>query len=145
MERSPEGQLFTDIILEVFKLSGLLATAGDRLTRDQQMSSARWKVLGALARSPSPMTVSQIAQSMGQSRQGVQRIANELLELGVLVFEENPLHKKAKLLVLTAKGFEVLQQIEAKQIPWANACAQGMDVTEMTQALAMLRKLAQVC
>ena len=75
MSHTPEGQLFTDIVLEVFKLSGLLALEGDRITDEFGLSSARWKVLGALSFSPSPMTVPQIAAAMGQARQGVQRPA----------------------------------------------------------------------
>ncbi|MCH4294140.1 MarR family transcriptional regulator [Shewanella sp. 3B26] len=142
MQRSAKGQLFTDIVLEVFKLAGLLANEGDRLGKEQDMSSARWKVLGALAREGAPMTVSQIAHSMGQSRQGVQRLANELHVLDVLEFVDNPAHKKAKLLSLTPKGLQVLQMLEQQQIPWAENCSRGEDIRRLEATLEQLRALS---
>lgn len=142
MQRSTEGQLFTEIVLEVFKLAGLLANEGDRLSRDQDMSSARWKVLGALARADSPMTVSQVAHSMGQSRQGVQRLANEMQASGVVEFVDNPSHKKAKLLAPTPQGLKVLEALEHRQTPWANDCAQDQDPQQLAQTLAQLRALS---
>ncbi|ABO25014.1 MarR family winged helix-turn-helix transcriptional regulator [Shewanella loihica] len=141
MKASPAGRLFTEIVLEVFKLSGQLTTEGDKLTQDVQMSSARWKVLGALGRAGNPMTVSDVAHSMGQSRQGVQRLANEMVELGFIALADNPQHKKAKLLLLTDKGVDVLQQLEQKQLPWAEACAQGIDAEALQVTLDTLRKL----
>ncbi len=142
MQPSAEGQLFTDIVLEVFKLAGLLASEGDRLGKDQDMSSARWKVLGALARENTPMTVSQVANSMGQSRQGVQRLANELQAIGVLEFVDNPAHKKSKLLSLTPQGLEVLQALQQKQVPWAEDCARTEKLASLQVTLAQLRALS---
>ncbi|QSX38673.1 MarR family winged helix-turn-helix transcriptional regulator [Shewanella sedimentimangrovi] len=142
MQRTTEGQLFTEIVLEVFKLSGLLATEGDRLGRDQDMSSARWKVLGALASTDSPMTVSQVAHAMGQSRQGVQRLANEMQSLGMLDFVDNPAHKKAKLLTVTPQGMALLNAMEQRQIPWANDCARDLDPVQLAQTLTQLRALS---
>ena len=34
MQRTEKGQLFTDIVLEMFKLDGRLITGGDELTRE---------------------------------------------------------------------------------------------------------------
>jgi len=42
----------TNLILEIFRVNGLLLAAGDRLTRDLGLTSARWQVLGALAEGP---------------------------------------------------------------------------------------------
>ena len=49
MQHTLEGQRFTEIVLEIFKLNGLLITEGDQITKTLGLSSARWKVLGALA------------------------------------------------------------------------------------------------
>jgi hypothetical protein len=37
------GNAFTELILEVFRLNGLLLEAGDRLTHPVGLSSARWQ------------------------------------------------------------------------------------------------------
>ena len=81
----------TELILEVFRLNGHLLAAGDALVRDLGLTSARWQVIGAIALSPVPLSVSQVARNMGLSRQNVQRIANELESQGVLQFEPNPI------------------------------------------------------
>ena len=143
MSHTPEGQLFTDIVLEVFKLSGLLALEGDRITDEFGLSSARWKVLGALSFSPSPMTVPQIAAAMGQARQGVQRLVNEMRDDGFVVFQDNPYHKRAKLIALTAKGKKTYERVDKKQIPWANAIATGIKRSDLKTASAVLIKLIE--
>ncbi len=46
MHHTQQGQLFTQIVLELFKLNGQLIAEGDRLTKGVGLSSARWKILG---------------------------------------------------------------------------------------------------
>ncbi len=143
MPRSRKGQVFTDIVLEVFKLSGLLVAEGDELTRELGLSSARWKVLGALAHADTPLTVPQIAHAMGQTRQSVQRLADVMEEAGMLVYQNNPLHKRAKLVALSARGAEVFELLEKKQAPWANAHAAPLSTRDMEVALSVLRKMVE--
>ncbi len=76
MKHTTNGELLTELILEIFSLSGSLVNEGDELVKELGLTSARWKVLGALAISGVPMSVAQIAKSMGQTRQGVQRLAD---------------------------------------------------------------------
>lgn len=143
MQRTREGQLFTDLVLEVFKLGGLLITAGDELTKELGLTSARWKVLGALARSGRAMTVSQIAASMGQTRQGVQRLSDAMSKAGILVYEDNPHHKKAKLVAMTSLGRDLFLALERKQIPWANKNSADINAQEMEVALRVLQKMVR--
>ena len=143
MQRSSEGQMFTEIVLEVFKLSGLLVAEGDEITKELGLSSARWKVLGSLAYSDVPMTVPQIAHSMGQTRQSVQRLTDAMEKDGILTYQNNPLHKKAKLVALSNKGRDLFNLLEQKQIPWANSNASGINIKEMDAALSVLRKMIQ--
>ena len=143
MQHTREGHLYTDIVLEVFKLGGLLVSEGDELTKELGLTSARWKVLGALAYSDSPMTVSLIAYSMGQTRQGVQRLSDAMVKEGVLAYEDNPHHKKAKLVAMTAKGEDVFLALERKQIPWANQNSAEISAQEMEIALGVLKKMVR--
>jgi DNA-binding MarR family transcriptional regulator len=141
VERAEE--LVTGVILEVFRLNGLLLGEGDRLVADLGLTSARWQVLGAVALAPAPMPVAWIARNMGLTRQAVQRIVNELSEEGVLAFAENPHHRRAKLVVLTNRGAKLYRAVEARRAPWAKALAEGRSSRALTAALITLRELRQ--
>ncbi len=131
----------TELILEVFRLNGHLLAAGDALVRDLELTSARWQVIGAIALSPAPLSVSQVARNMGLSRQNVQRIANELESQGVLQFEPNPHHRRAKLVLLTEHGRALYDAAAKRQRPWANALANGLPITSVEAARDLLRTL----
>lgn len=141
MKHTPKGRQFTDIVLEVFKLSGLLVVEGDKLTKELGLSSARWKVIGAVVNSQSPLTVPQIARNMGQTRQAVQRLANEMEGDGLLSFQTNPHHKRAKLLILTEKGKTNYKKLTEKQIPWANAVADKVSMPDLQLTSSILQSL----
>lgn len=141
MERTNKGEMFTQIVLATFKLSGMLAIEGDRLTQSQGISSARWKVLGALFYAETPQTVSQIARTMGQTRQSVQRLVDIMKQDGLLELLENPEHKRAKLVALTTEGKNTFNKMDEIQIPWANNKAENFDSEELEITLKTLMDL----
>ena len=140
MKHTQEGKLLTQIILKTFKLSGLLTNEGDHLIKDLGLTSARWKVLGALLNSDHPLTVPDIARTMGQSRQAVQRLFNEMQQEGLLDTQVNPNHKRAKFLVLTDKGKEVCVQLDEKQTPWVNSIGDDFEAGELELVSSVLQK-----
>ncbi len=141
MSRTSEGTLMTEIILEIFKLNGLLVLEGDQLTKEFKLTSARWKILGALAGADQPMTVPDIAKTMGQTRQAVQRLVNEMQEDGLLTTQINPHHKRAKLQVLTEKGKTSFEVIQKKQAPWVNAIAAQFSPSDLKKVNSVLTQL----
>jgi len=141
MKHSTEGKLLTDIVLEIFKLNGFLILEGDQLTKELGLSSARWKVLGALSGSQNPITVPEIARTMGLTRQAVQRLANEMIKDGLLYSQMNPCHKRAKLLALTKKGKEFFEKLEQKQIQWVNSIADGFKAKDLQIVSSVLQKV----
>ncbi|MCK4709530.1 MAG: MarR family transcriptional regulator [Gammaproteobacteria bacterium] len=142
MKHTQQGHVFTGIILEAFKVSGLLTVEGDRLTEAHGLSSARWKILGSLAISNTSLTVPQIARMMGQTRQAVQRLVDIMHKDGFLIFLSNPNHKRAKLVDLTAKGKEIYAKLEEKQIPWANQYSSQIDEVDLEITVATLKKIS---
>jgi len=142
MKLTRQGHAFTEIVLETFKFSGLLTTEGDRITQIYGLSSARWKIIGALERSKTTLTVPQIARVMGQSRQAVQRLVDSMHKEGLLVFIDNPKHKRAKLISLAIDGKKVYRTLEQQQIPWANQHSSEIDEKELEITLATLKKLS---
>jgi len=139
--RSNKGKILTDVILEIFRLHGILLTEGDELSGKVGLSSARWEVLGAIALNGGELTVSQISKIMGQARQSVQRIATSIADEGYLSWHENPNHKRAKLLRLTSKGKTAYERLEEIQAPWVNSLAEPLSVAELESTLKNLKKL----
>ncbi|WP_282608852.1 MarR family winged helix-turn-helix transcriptional regulator [Pelagibius sp. Alg239-R121] len=135
------GAVLTELILETFRLNGRLLAAGDHLTKDLGLTSARWQVVGAIEEAPLP--VAQIARNMGLTRQAVQRVANVLADEGLVRFEENPNHRRAQLVRLTSEGKGALEQVNQRQIEWSNRHAKGLPVEEIEEALTVLRTFHQ--
>ncbi len=125
------GAAITDLIVEIFRVNGRLLAEGDRLVAGLGMTSARWQVLGAIALSPVPEPVARLARGMGLNRQGVQRIVNELAAEGFVEFQDNPHHRRARLVVLTDAGRNAYTAATALQVPWANALAKGIDLADI--------------
>jgi DNA-binding MarR family transcriptional regulator len=140
MTESPADAL-TLLILEVFRVNGGLIAAGDRLVADLGLTSARWQVLGAIALSPMAEPVARLARSMGLHRQGVQRIVNELEAEGIVAFDDNPHHRRAKLVRLTRKGEALYREADRRQKPWARGLGKGLDPRAVGAAHRLLNSL----
>jgi DNA-binding MarR family transcriptional regulator len=137
----PEGAVLTALILETFRLNGRLLAAGDSLISDLGLSSARWQVMGGIVEAPLP--VAQIARNMGLTRQAVQRVANVLADEGLVEFAENPNHRRAKLVRLTAGGRAVLEEVHQRQVEWSNRLAAELAVEVIEEALTVMRTLRE--
>jgi DNA-binding MarR family transcriptional regulator len=133
----------TGLVLETFRLNGCLLIAGDALVADVGLTSARWQVLGAIALSPVPLSVAQIARNMGLTRQAVQRLANEMERGGLVRFGPNPHHQRAKLVLLTARGKAAYDVAMKRQAPWANSLSNGLSIKQIEAATATLRTIRQ--
>jgi DNA-binding MarR family transcriptional regulator len=133
----------TDLVLETFRLNGRLLASGDALVADLGLTSARWQVLGAVALSPVPLSVAQIARNMGLTRQAVQRLANEMEDDGLVRFAPNPHHQRAKLVVLTATGKSAFAAAMTRQGAWAGDLGAGLGVRAIAAATATLRTIRQ--
>jgi DNA-binding MarR family transcriptional regulator len=116
--RTPAGDAFSWFAIQVIRLSGRLTAAGDALAKPVGQSSARWLVMAAVE--DAPATVAQVSRLLGLTRQSVQRIADLLADDGLAVYEDNPGHRRAKLLSLTEVGRRTLATIQAAQATWAN-------------------------
>ncbi|MFT4185019.1 MAG: MarR family transcriptional regulator [Rhizobium sp.] len=131
------------LILEVFRLNGRLLARGDEIVGPIGLTSARWQVLGALARSKTGRTVAQIAREAGVARQGVQRIVNELVRDGLVSFRDNPHHRKAQLVVLTDKGGDAYGAADRLRRDWIGALAAGFQSADIARAVEVLAALRQ--
>jgi len=139
MPKQPKSDVLTDLVLEVFRLNGRLIAAGDALVAGIDLTSARWQVIGAMAKDARP--VAHIAHAMGLTRQSVQRIVDELAVAGFVSFQPNPHHKRAKLVSLTSKGIAAADAAMRLQKPWADALAAVADRQALETTLQTLARL----
>lgn len=131
---APSADAISGLILRIFRVNGGLLIAGDRLVSPLGLTSARWQLLGGIAGAEQPRPVVQLARDIGVSRQAVQRLANELHSEGVVAFRPNPHHKRAQLVMLTARGRELYEAALDLQRPWAEKL--GKSLTSVQVAIA---------
>ncbi|WP_437322734.1 MarR family winged helix-turn-helix transcriptional regulator [Sorangium sp. So ce381] len=137
-----EATALSELVIEVFRLNGLALEAGDALARPAGLTSARWQVLGVVDHGPAP--VSNVARTMGLTRQGVQQIADALEREGFVEYVENPHHRTAKLIAMTAAGREALRQIEARHAAWADRIGKRLDLSSLHATIDALRQARRV-
>ena len=131
------------LVGEVFRTNGRLLAAGDELLAGVGLTSARWQVLGSISKAGGSATVAQIARDRGLTRQGVQRVVNDLLREGLLVSGDNPRHQRAYLLSLTPSGQKLHAAADALALPWLTGLASGVApeaLASAAQTLALLRE-----
>jgi len=130
-KRALTAEALNDLILDLFRVNSLLLSTGDRLVKPLGLTSARWQILGALIATKHTVPVAWLARNMGANRQNVQRIVNDLRKEGLVDFQSNPHHKRAKLVVLTEKGRQTFDGAMSIQVPWINNLADGLPTEEL--------------
>ncbi|PZR44419.1 MAG: MarR family transcriptional regulator [Stutzerimonas stutzeri] len=101
------GYRFTDFERfadEVARLRGRMRALYADTRAASGLAEMELTVLTAVVNAGDPPTVAQIGRSLGHPRQVVQRAADRLAELGLLLFVDNPGHKRASLIVATDAG-----------------------------------------
>jgi DNA-binding MarR family transcriptional regulator len=78
---------------------------------------------------------------MGLTRQSVQRVVNEMVDEGMLRFEENPQHKRSQVVRMTPKGEKRFAAALEIQLPWVKALARGISTKRLVDAKLVLETL----
>ena len=140
--RTTAGDAVSELIVHVFRLNGLLIAAGDDMARPAGQTSARWRVLAAI--DEVPLSVAQIARAWWLTRQSVQRVADVLVRDGLATYEDNPNHRRAKLVRITPQGLTALRAIRTRQRAWADALASQLPEADIRNANAVLGDIVRV-
>jgi len=85
--------------------------------------------------------VAQIARRLHLARQGVQRLADLLVRDGLAAYEENPAHRRAKLVRLTPSGRAALRTIQRAQAAWADTVGAELGEADLRQASILLDRV----
>jgi len=106
-----------ELVRQIFRLDDALKATANAITRPAGQSGARWQVLNALV--VEPRTVAEIARLKNASRQGVQRIINELHAEQIVRSKVNPKHQRFPLYEMTTSGKQALRLIEQQRKKWS--------------------------
>ncbi|MDA0230201.1 MAG: MarR family transcriptional regulator [Proteobacteria bacterium] len=90
-----------------------------------------------------PQTVPALARVRPVARQHIQRMANEMVALGLVEFIANPAHKRSRLLAVTLAGEEFYAGLSTSFEEMAERLAADMDLGDLETTVATLRTLAR--
>ena len=138
-----EGEQYRLLMADVYELAGLSRRTSEAIAKELGQTVARWQVLSVV--SAGPHTVPAIARRLGLTRQGVQRVADDLLAARLLKASPNPDHVRSPLLTLTDRGQPVLEQLTQRSDAARGRLLQQAHITaeDLAAARTTLRSLLQ--
>jgi len=86
-----------------------------------------------------PRTVPELARMRPVSRQYVQQLVDDLAARRLVSFEDNPAHRRSKLVRATAEGRRTLASMLRREASLLARIARGLDPLDVERALALLR------
>ena len=89
-----------------------------------------------------PLTVPQIAEMRPTSRQRMQRLADELAAEGLVVFVDNPKHRRSKLVQLTAKGEMRYREWSSRFLAIGSTMGVGLSEADIRRTSEIVRLLS---
>ena len=137
-----EFEAFALVVADIFDAAGVLRRDGERTASAAGQTQARWQLLSVV--SDGDWTVPMAADRLGNSRQAVQRIANELVDVGLAAFVDNPRHRRSPFLQLTDAGRQVLDAITAKAERRHRVLLTKLDDIDLAEVRTALRRLTAV-
>ncbi|MGW1067978.1 MarR family winged helix-turn-helix transcriptional regulator [Streptomyces aureus] len=129
------------LVADVYEAAGALRRSGEAIAAAEGQTQARWQVLSVV--SDEPLPVARAARRLGITRQGVQRVANELVRDGLADFRTNPDHRSSPLLVLTDRGRGVLGGITDRAAAAHQVLAAGIAPADIAAARDLLRRVTE--
>jgi DNA-binding MarR family transcriptional regulator len=132
------GRTFAALTTEVFRTKILMLQGAEDLAHTVGLTAARWQILGLVASGAAP--VAHVARMLGLTRQSVQQLADAMAADGLIVFADNPHHKRARLIQPTAKALAALARLRPREVAFANLMGGRHTPEKLDTALAVLRQ-----
>jgi DNA-binding MarR family transcriptional regulator len=137
-----EQLLMSGLAKTIYRLNGHVLSVAEDLTRPVGLTAAWWQVLASVLREP--MSVADISRFIGNTRQAVQRIADRLVDEGLVEFHDNPAHARAKLLAPTEKGRSAVREIAPAHVQLADRLATSYGKDKLAHLLELMEDLEVV-
>jgi len=138
--KAGSGKKFHDLFREIFKLQAALSNVMDRVHEQAGLSSAQHNIIRTL-QEMGPVTVPDMAAQLGVSRQFVQTVCNRLFAMELLQFEDNPRHKRSRLVLLSDKGRAGYQQARRNENHTIAKALKGLDADKAAEAHELLKQI----
>lgn len=127
------------LVADIYEAAGALRKSGEAVAKTEGQTQARWQLLSVI--SGDATSVPRAARRLGVSRQGVQRIANTLVDDGLAQWRPNPDHRSSPLLALTATGRRVLSSITDRASAAQRSLTADIEAGDIRTARKVLQRL----
>src|SRR5712675_2839349 len=114
-----KGEAIAELMLEVAQFFFRIRAVGQKTGLITSWGGSAFGFMRSLALL-GPLTVPQIAQMRPTSRQRMQRLADELAAEGLVIFIDNPRHRRSKLVRLTREGTARYRQLNRRLLKIAS-------------------------
>ncbi|TCS61129.1 DNA-binding MarR family transcriptional regulator [Primorskyibacter sedentarius] len=129
---------FARIIVNAFSLQS--AITSNQMLADKGLTTAGWLVLRRLS-NKEDLSVAALGRAFSLTRQRMFQIVNRLAEKGYVELQINEEEKRARKVLLTAEGREVLKAVEKELTALLGDALSEMPEKSMDKSARMLRKL----
>ncbi len=130
------------LIVEIRGAFNDLKALSDSMNADIEVTAAMRAVLEQLERAGA-QTVPQIASARNVSRQHIQLLADALAEKGLAQFQDNPDHKRSKLMAMTPAGFEMFDTIREREADTLRRLSGHFKDAELETAVSLIARLRE--
>ncbi len=139
MNAKPLHDSYALLVADVYQAAGEMRRAGEAIAAQAGQTQARWQLMSVV--SDGQWTVADAARRLGVARQGVQRIADELVADGLAVYVPNPRHQRSPFVQLTEIGQEALAKITAAARRSSQRMVRVVTADQMSEARDVLRRI----
>jgi DNA-binding MarR family transcriptional regulator len=136
-------QALESLIDETVSFFQRLRVVAEEFYSFKRLSGGKRGVLRDLYRS-GMQTVPQMARSRPVSRQHIQTIVNPLAEEGLVELIENPAHKRSKLVCLTQKGVNLVEEMNCLEIELFSGLKIDVSEQELRNSASVLRSVREL-
>ena len=138
-----EVESYRRLMADVYELAGLSRRLSGRDAAEHRSTSAQWQVLSVIEGEPA--TVPEIARRLGLTRQGVQRVVNELLGAGHVRRHAADRRSKSPRIEPTRTGRTLLARLWRSNLPRREQAleAAAIDRDELDAAHVTVRRLIE--
>lgn len=132
------------LMADVYELAGLSRRISGREASAYGTTAIKWHVLSALE--DTPATVPQIALRLGLTRQGIQRVVNDLVASGHARTHRDDRAARSPRIEATREGRQLVAALwRSSRPPRQQALARaGINSADINAARAILRRLIEV-
>ena len=137
MKKKSKEKELEKVIIEIRKCFNLLKTLSRQLLGDLGINPSMRAVMESLSNGKR-MTVPEIAEQKGVTRQHIQNISNALLAKELIETTSNSAHRRSQHLMLTTKGEELFKRVRKIESLPAKRVAAPITLASLSRLHALL-------